>query len=399
MPEITEINSASTPTNLFSVPDLIAQRTTIRDVHLYPYQSAFVAKELMDIANALVHPRGKGIYATDETPDAMESVFDAAMGNDHHGISEKEEMKWTEEQHRERRKKWREFAYTIIPAEYVSGVILYAETLHDFHLGPLLTDRGIIPGVRANGELAPIPVSTEDFRAEFRVQGLDDLLIKMQRARAAGARFSKWRVQIACSSAAVGLPSQLSLDIQANTLAQFAAISQEAGLVPVVEPDIMFDGDADLTRSTQVHEKAISLIYERMKAHGVLLEGSLIKPSFPQPGLKHPSRSNVLPEDIALATLTVISRTVSAAVPGVAFLSGGLPPAVATQYLAAVNALVNSSAPGTPFARLPRLTFSFGRALQGDALKYWVKDDEKAAKFELEKWARSCWHAARGEVI
>ena len=149
---------------------------------------------------------------------------------------------------------------------------MHAETVLDFKLASLLADKGIIPGVRANGELAPIPLSEE----EFVVQGLDDLLPKLQAARAAGARFSKWRTPIACGAPATGFPTQVSFEIQAETLAQFAAISQQAGLVPIVEPDVEFSSDADLARSTEVHEKAISMIYERMKAHGVLLEGEQI---------------------------------------------------------------------------------------------------------------------------
>lgn len=146
---------------------------------------------------------------------------------------------------------------------------MHAETVLDFKLASLLADKGIIPGVRANGELAPIPLSED----EFVVQGLDDLLPKLQAARAGGARFSKWRTPIACSAPATGFPTQISLEIQAETLAQFAAVSQQAGLVPIVEPDVEFSSDADLARSTEVHEKAISMIYARMKTHGVLLEG------------------------------------------------------------------------------------------------------------------------------
>lgn len=159
--------------------------------------------------------------------------------------------------------------YRSLQTEYISGVILYSETLLDFKLAPLLSDKGIIPGVRANGELRSFPNSP----SEFIVEGLDGLLPKLQASRIAGARFSKFRVPIACTSAAEGLPTQASLEVQAETLAQYAAISQQAGLVPIVEPDVEFSADADLARSTEVHHKAISLIYARCLAHGVLLEG------------------------------------------------------------------------------------------------------------------------------
>lgn len=216
---------------------------------------------------------------------------------------------------------------------------MHTESLHDFNLGPLLSSKGIIPGIRANGELTPIPRAEH----EFIVQGLDGLLGKLQAARALGARFSKWRAPIACSSHIAGYPTSISLQIQAETLAQFAAISQQAGLVPIVEPDVDFSRDADLSKSVHVHETIIAMIYERMKAHGVLIEGkfldpyndlgcstdesecflgTLLKPSFPQPGIRNPQRANVTAEEIALATATMLSRSVPIAVAGVLFLSG-----------------------------------------------------------------------------
>ncbi|KDR82673.1 hypothetical protein GALMADRAFT_238152 [Galerina marginata CBS 339.88] len=383
----------SLPHNIFSVPDIKPEvnRDAVSghgnvQVFLSPYHSPFEAHELIAVANALVNPRGKGVYATDEAPDAMVDLLNSTMedGTKKH---------FTDAENRERRLKWRESMYNAASNEYISGVILHAETLLDFKLAPILSNKGIIPGVRANGELTPIPRSEE----EFIVQGIDDLLPRLQAARAVGARFSKWRAPIACSS--VEFPTPLSLDIQAETLAQFAAISQQAGLVPIVEPDIEFSRDADLARSTEVHERAISMIYERMRAHGILLEGSLIKPSFPQPGLQDPSRTTTTPEQIAVATATVISRCVPSAVPGVLFLSGGLPSSTATQYLAAINALVLASPPTSPFSRLPALTFSYGRALQGEPMKHWVKGDEKGTREALEKWSKACWHAARGEVL
>ncbi|KAG6847305.1 hypothetical protein H0H93_008929, partial [Arthromyces matolae] len=261
-------------------------------------------------------------------------------------------------------------------------------------LAPLLSSKGIIPGVRANGELRPLP----NYKHEFIVQGLDGLYEQLQAARIAGARFSKWRVPIACTSAERGLPSEAALDAHAETLAQYASISQEAGLVPIVEPDVEFTEDADLARSAWVHEQAIVRIYERCRIHGVMLEGSLIKPSFPQPGMKHASRDKITPEDVALATATMISRSVPNAVPGLLFLSGGLPAAVATSYLAAVNKLVNAAGPESALSRLPPLTFSFGRALQGDAAKLWVKGDEEGMKESFDVWARACWLAAQGKT-
>ncbi|KAG6897758.1 hypothetical protein C0992_011427 [Termitomyces sp. T32_za158] len=237
-----------------------------RDVLVHPFHSPAVANDLIATARALVHPRGKGIYATDETPDAIAAVLHGAAGG-----TGKPKLE-TDEEAKEKRRQWREAAYNAISSGeyYISGVILYSETLLSFQLGPLLTSKGIIVGVRANGELRPLP----NYRDEFIVQGLDGLFEQLQAARIAGARFSKWRVPIACTSVERGLPSEAALDAHAETLAQYASVSQQAGLVPIVEPDVEFAEDADLARSAWVHEQAIARIYERCRIHGVLLEGA-----------------------------------------------------------------------------------------------------------------------------
>ncbi|KAG6377052.1 fructose-bisphosphate aldolase [Boletus reticuloceps] len=301
---------------------------------------------------------------------------------------------YTDAQNRERRRRWRECLYESLPTDYISGVILYHESLIDFQLAPTLTNRGIIPGVRADTDAHPLPISP----LEPATQGLDDLLPRLQAAYKAGARFSKWRAPILCNSST--LPTQAALEIQAESLARFAAISQQAGLVPIVEPDVDFAEDADLKKSVEVHVKIISLIYTRCAAYGVLLEGSLIKPSFPQPGLKHPSRSATPVEAIGLATATALARSVPVAVPGVVFLSGGLSDSDAVKYLNAVNSVVNKAPVGSPLSlsRLPNLTFSFGRGLQGGAMCKWVRDDETGAKQAFEARAKACWLAAKGEL-
>ena len=158
--------------------------------------------------------------------------------------------------------------------EHISGVILYHETLVDFNLGPLLSQRGIIPGVRADTDSQPLPISP----LEPATQGLDDLLPRLQRARHAGARFSKWRAPILLD--ATEYPTEAALEVQAESLARFAAISQQAGLVPIVEPDVDFAEDADLTRSVDIHVKIISMIYARCLKYGVLIEGKLFSSTF-----------------------------------------------------------------------------------------------------------------------
>lgn len=148
-------------------------------------------------------------------------------------------------------------------------MILYTETLIDFQLAPVLAKRGIIPGVRADTDGHPLPISP----SEPATQGLDDLLPRLQAAYAAGARFTKWRAPILCTGASQNLPSQAALEAQAENLARFAAISQQAGLVPIVEPDVDFGADANLKKSVEIHVKIISMIYARCAAYGVLLEG------------------------------------------------------------------------------------------------------------------------------
>lgn len=300
------------------------------------------------------------------------------------------QKQWSEEEQKERRKEWRKCLYETLPSKYISGVILYHETLHDFRLAPLLEERGIIPGIRADTDSHPLPVSP----LEPATQGLDDLLPRLQASYLAGARFSKWRAPFLVDSK--NFPTQAAIEAQAESLARFAAISQQAGLVPIVEPDVDFSADASLTKSVEAHVKIISAIYARLAVYGVLVEGTLIKPSFPQPGLKHSKRKDVKPEDIALATATVLVRSMPVGVAGVVFLSGGLEDEVATDYLRALNKLVDSVEPQNPIKRLPPLSFSFGRGLQGDAMKLWAKGDPKGAKEAFEKRASVCHAATQG---
>ncbi|ETW81636.1 hypothetical protein HETIRDRAFT_317352, partial [Heterobasidion irregulare TC 32-1] len=256
----------------------------------------------------------------------------------------------------------------------------------------LLQQRGIIPGMRADTDSHPHPLSP----SEPMTQGHDDLLPRLLAARSAGARFTKWRAPILCDAHA--LPTDAALAAQAEGLARFAAVSQQAGLVPIVEPDVDFGADADLRRSVEVHARAISLIYARCAAYGVLLEGTLLKPSFAQPGLKHPSRATTSAGEIARATATTLARSVPVGVAGVVFLSGGLSDADAALYLHEINQVVNTAQPPSALARLPPLTFSFGRGLQGDAMQKWVRGDEKGAKDAFEARAKTCSSAAKGEL-
>ncbi|KAH8113553.1 fructose-bisphosphate aldolase, partial [Phellopilus nigrolimitatus] len=216
------------------------------------------------------------------------------------------------------------------------------------------------------------------------------------------ALISQWRAPLLLTASS--LPSHAALEAQAEALARFAAISQQAGLVPIVEPDVDFGGDASLARSVEIHARALALIYARCAAYGVLLEGTLLKPSFPQPGTGHPARATTAPADVAQATLAVLARAVPAGVAGVVFLSGGLPDATAAAYLQAANALLSASQDGKPegkreYARVPPLTFSFGRGLQGDAMVKWAAGDEAGARAVFRARAEELSRAAKGEPL
>ncbi|KZT61389.1 aldolase, partial [Calocera cornea HHB12733] len=300
---------------------------------------------------------------------------------------------------------------------HISGVILYAETLLHFHLAPVLIQRGIIPGVRADTDGYPLPGSPPG-SGEVGTQGLDDLYDRCVTWREAGARFTKWRAPFLVNEAGT-LPSPAAIEAQAGALARYASICQAAGLVPIVEPDLDFSGDASLQTSIDAHVKVISAIYAKLAIYGVLLEGTLLKPSFPQAGAKY-TGPKPSPTEIAAATVTVLARSVPPAVAGIVFLSGGLSDAQSTLYLDAVNKLVAAGPAKEPLAataaealanskdveagvlrtlasRLPPLTFSFGRGLQADAMTRWVAGDHKGAQEAFAKRAEECAKAAQGK--
>ncbi|EJU01754.1 aldolase [Dacryopinax primogenitus] len=378
---------------------------------LFPHHSPSTAHQLIATAHALVHPRGRGIYATDETPDGIHARLAASAAPG--------QLKtFTDEEQTARRKAWRETLYSSLNPQHISGVILYAETLLQFQLAPVLIQRGIIPGVRADTDGYPLPGSPHG-SGEVGTQGLDDLYDRCVAWREAGARFTKWRAPFLVNEAGT-LPSPAAIEAQAGALARFASISQSAGLVPIVEPDLDFSGDASIQTSVDAHVKVISAIYAKLAIYGVLLEGTLLKPSFPQPGAKF-AGPKPTPATIAAATVTVLARTVPPAVGGIVFLSGGLSDSDSTLYLDAVNKIVSAGPAKEPVAataaealanskdveaavlrtmasRLPPLTFSFGRGLQGDAMIKWVAGDKEGAQQAFAKRAEECSKAATGTL-
>ncbi|TIA70386.1 hypothetical protein E3P92_02819 [Wallemia ichthyophaga] len=335
--------------------------------------------QLKNTATALVE-HGKGIYATDETTEAISARLAAAEGPN--------SKQYNPDEEKQRRYEWRKCLYESLPTDHISGCILYQETLVDFNLANVLSQRGIVPGVRIDTDGQPLPGAGD---GEVFTQGLDDLTARCELFKKHGARFTKWRAPILVNSST--LPSQLAIDAQATSLARMAAVSQAVGLVPVVEPDLDFSGDATLERSLEVHTKVIANIYEKLAAHGVYLEGTLLKPSFVQPGSLNSERKNLTADSVGKTTALALSRSVPVAMPGVVFLSGGLSDGDSVAFLSAVNKYAKKEN-----IRLPPLTFSFGRGLQGDAMEKWTRKDFKGAQEAFNKRAQECSRASLGRI-
>lgn len=242
-------------------------------------------------------------------------------------------------------------------SQYISGTILFDETIRQSVDGKpipeLISDAGLIPGIKVDRGLRDLP----GFPGEKYSQGLDELLPRLQEYRDLGARFSKWRAVVAIGE---GLPTHTAVETAAHTLAMFAALSQEAGLVPIVEPEILMNGDHTIERCQEVSEAALTEVFSELAAHKVNLEGMLLKTGMILSGLD----CNVQADTNAIAerTLACMHRTVPSAVPGILFLSGGQSEIEATERL---NAICQTK--DAPWA----LSISFGRALQATALKAW----------------------------
>ena len=224
---------------------------------------------------------------------------------------------------------------------------------------------------------------------ETTTQGLDGLAERCKSYYAKGARFAKWRSVLKISGNGFEHPTQLAIDENAEVLARYAAICQANGLVPIVEPEILMDGDHDLEVAMAVTERVLAAVYKRLHDHHVYLEGTLLKPNMVCPGAACQKRYT--PEDIAAATVTVLQHTVPVAVPGITFLSGGQSEAEATAHLAAMNRVSGK--------RPWRLSFSYGRALQHTVLKTWAGQPGNVAKAQqaLLERARANRDAALGK--
>jgi fructose-bisphosphate aldolase class I len=289
----------------------------------------------------------------------------------------------------ETRRAYRELLVTTPElAESISGVILYDETIRQRKqdgtpFTKALADAGIMPGVKVDAgakDLAAHP-------GENITEGLDGLRGRLTEYTGMGARFAKWRAVIAMGE---GLPSAACIEANAHALARYAALCQEAGLVPIVEPELLMDGAQTLELCAEVTEQILHTVFEQLYIQGVMLEGMILKPNMVLSGLACPRQASV--EEVADATVSCLLRAVPAAVPGIAFLSGGQCAELASARLNAMNFRYKS--------RLPwALTFSFGRALQQPALEIWQGKTTQVPQAQQALYRRAKFNSAarRGE--
>ncbi len=314
----------------------------------------FMNECLGDIAQALVCA-GKGILAADESTATIGKRFESI------GVESNEDN----------RRAYREMLFTAKEAmeSAISGVILFDETVRQrASTGQMLTDlirnAGALPGIKVDTGAKPLAA----FPQEMITEGLDGLRERLKDYYALGARFAKWRAVIAID--AYALPTKGAISQNAQALARYAALCQEAGLVPIVEPEVLMDGASrqhSITRCFEVTQAVLNMVFKELFEARVLFEGMILKPNMVIDG-KDARTASV--EEVAEKTVRVLKQTVPAAVPGIAFLSGGQSDEEATAHLSAMNAL----------GPLPwKLTFSYGRALQAAALKAWGSHHQNIA--------------------
>jgi fructose-bisphosphate aldolase class I len=334
-----------------------------------------VRDELAATAAALAAP-GTGLLAADESTATIGKRFEA-IGLDN-----------TEDHRRAYRSL---LASTEGLGEHISGVILFEETLFQDSsaeaggapMVELFQRQGIVPGIKVDQGLEPL---AGGLAGESWCTGLKGLGERAARYYARGARFAKWRAVLRITTG--GCPSELAVRESAWGLARYARTVQEHGLVPIVEPEILMDGDHDIATTASVQEWVLRTTYEALAINGVFLEGSLLKPSITLAGANCPESPSL--EEVAAFTLRTLSRSVPAAVPAILFLSGGLSEEDASLCLNAIN---QSASQGyVPW----HLGFSFGRALQHSCLKHWGGSDLAAGQAALLARARANGAASRG---
>ena len=301
-------------------------------------------------ARAMVAP-GRGILAADESNSTMTKRLEGV------GVDSTEDS----------RRRFRELLFTTPEAErHISGVILYDETLRQqasdgTPFPELLAGRDMIPGIKVDTGAKPL-AGTED---ETVTEGLDGLRERLAEYHELGARFAKWRAVISIGG---GLPSRYAISANAHALGRYAALCQEAAIVPIVEPEVMMEGDHTIDRSEEATEATLRAVFAELLDQRVLLEGMVLKPNMVLSGYECSQQASV--EEVADRTLALLRRVVPAAVPGIAFLSGGQSDELASAHLSAMNAVG-----GAPW----ELSFSYGRALQASPLSVWSGQEGNAA--------------------
>ncbi|KAG7453619.1 fructose-bisphosphate aldolase A-like [Solea senegalensis] len=342
--------------------------------HAFPFLSTEQKKELSDIAQRIV-ATGKGILAADESTGSMAKRFQGI------GVENTEEN----------RRLYRQLLFTadsqVNPC--IGGVIFFHETLYqktddDKTFPQLIKEKGMVVGIKVDKGVVPLAGTN----GETTTQGLDGLYERCAQYKKDGADFAKWRCVLKITQ---NTPSQLAIMENANVLARYASICQMHGIVPIVEPEILPDGDHDLKRCQYVTEKVLAAVYKALSDHHVYLEGTLLKPNMVTAGHSCPTKYS--PQEIAMATVTALRRSVPPAVPGVTFLSGGQSEEEATVNLNAINQC--------PLHRPWALTFSYGRALQASALKAWggKKENAKACQDQYIMRALNNSKAAQGKYV
>ena len=320
---------------------------------------------LEDVALALVAD-GKGVLAADETPHTLTKRFDTL------GIQSSEKSRCT----------YREMLFTAGVAEFISGVIMQAETIRQTSSGgtplaQLLLKQGILPGIKVDTGAMPFAGGM----GETVTEGLDGLRDRLSTYRNIGARFAKWRAVIYIND---HLPSHACINANAHALARYATLCQEQGLVPIVEPEVLMDGSHSIECCEEVTGTVLHAVFSALHDQRIWLEQMLLKPNMVVAGKdwRHP----VSVQEVATATLRCLRRHVPAAVPGIVFLSGGQEDRAATAHLDAINRL-----PGTkPW----KISFSYGRALQDHALETWHGRDENLAAGRKALYLRACCNSA-----
>ena len=301
---------------------------------------------LEETARELVAP-GKGILAADESFGTIGKRFEAV------GIESSEES----------RRAYREMLFTTEGiGEFLSGVILFDETLRQDAsdgrpLTQVLREGGVIPGIKVDKSTVGMPFSPD----EKFTQGLDGLADRLSEYGELGARFTKWRAVITIGE---GIPTESCVSANAEALALYAAFAQDHDLVPIVEPEVLIDGDHSIEDCYEATEWTLHTTFDELYEHGVELSGMLLKPNMVISGKDAPEQAGV--EEVAQATVECLLRTVPAAVPGIVFLSGGQTDLQATQHLNAMNTMYE----GLPW----ELSFSYARALQGRPMEVWGGD-------------------------